>query len=121
MVWDKADRRMHGEVVCSQEQTIQTLREDALNHKEWRKETSSVLSGIHIQLATMNERLRYKTAQMEDHINQGKFWRGSMFSMGLVLALNIAGTIWWGDTIQNDIGRLKALHPYGSAMQELAK
>ena len=116
MEWNGQERRnaTHDKLTCPNEDRFIRIEEDAANHKDWRKETSSVLGDIHIQLATLNERLKYKTDQMDDHIQQGKVWRGSLFAISVTVLLNIAGTIWWASTVNEKIFRMEQLHPYGS-------
>ena len=118
----------HLKVDCQQEDRLIRIEEDYKNHKDWRKEVSTMLEDIKIQLATSNERLKsfdaVKAAKsisdIDDHIRDGKFWRGSMVTMAVAILLNVGGSIWWGATVQSNIQRLTGLHPYGTKIEQVS-
>jgi len=59
----------HTKNKCPQADRLERIEDELENHKEWRKETSNLLSEIHLQVAAQTERLRYFTEKVQDREN----------------------------------------------------
>ena len=105
----------HTKADCPQTDRLMRLEEELANHKQWRKETSSLLSDIHLQTAAQTERLRFFTdkvsdqnqnrdrwdserdKKIEEHIKDGNAFRLALFftAIGLIATV-VAGFIGYG-------------------------
>ena len=84
----------HTKLECPQEDRLIGIEEDFKNHRKWRSETTSSLNDINILLATLNERLRAKMENFENHVRAGVAFRVAIVSVATVLAVSIITAVY---------------------------
>lgn len=101
---------------CEQHEKIKHIEADLTNHRVWRKETSTQLTDIYTQLATLNERLKSKMETFDDHVKDGNAFRTTLlFTLIGLIVTACSGFVTYGKLEQ----KVDFIYTHSKGVQEV--